>query len=73
MGELGVSAVPTIIEAAESLFANHSVNEISHAFARNLDVTCGELIRAIEQAQSQGKRIICFVTGIPGPVRPWPA
>ncbi len=58
--------VPTIIEAAESLFANHSVNEISHAFARNLDVTCGELIRAIEQAQSHGKRIICFVTGIPG-------
>ena len=42
------------------------MSEISHAFARNLDVTCGELIRAIEQAQSQGKRIICFVTGIPG-------
>lgn len=58
--------VPTIIEAAERLFAKHSVTEISHAFARNLDVTCGELVRAIEQAQRRKKRIICFVTGIPG-------
>jgi len=58
--------VPTIIEAAETLFAGHSVTDISHAFAQNLDVTCCELIRAIERAQEQGKRIICFVTGIPG-------
>ncbi len=57
---------PTIIEAAESLFAGHSVADISHAFAQNLDVTCNELLCAIERAQNQGRRLICFVTGIPG-------
>ena len=58
--------VPTIIEAAESLFAGHSVTEISHAFARNLDVTCGELVRAIEQAQSARKTHHLLRDGNPG-------
>lgn len=57
---------PTIIEAAQSLFSGHSVAEISHAFATNLDETSAELIRAIERAHSCGERVICFVTGLPG-------
>ena len=57
---------PTIIEAAEHLFAGHSVADISHAFATNLDVTCTELLKAIDQASSHHERTICFVTGTPG-------
>ena len=57
---------PTIIEAAERLFAGHGVTDISHAFARNLHVTSTALRRAIEASQSHQSRTICFVTGIPG-------
>jgi hypothetical protein len=57
---------PTIIEAAETLFAGHSVADISHSFAHNLDVTSNTLVRAIQQSQRERRRTICFVTGIPG-------
>jgi hypothetical protein len=57
---------PTIIEAAEEIFKGHSVTNISHAFATNLDVTCGALLQAIENACAEKRRVICFVTGIPG-------
>jgi len=57
---------PTIIEAAQTLFAGHNVVQISHAFATNLDVTSTELIRAIAQARASRERLICFVTGLPG-------
>jgi hypothetical protein len=58
--------VPTIIQAAEELFAGHSVKEISHSFATNLDITSHALVNAIRDAQANRKRTICFVTGIPG-------
>jgi hypothetical protein len=57
---------PTIIEAAQTLFSGHSVSDISHAFATNLDKTSQQLIAAIEAAQAQRERVICFVTGLPG-------
>lgn len=57
---------PTIIEAAETLFAGHSVTDISHAFALNLESTSQTLLSAIENAQRERSRTICFVTGIPG-------
>ncbi len=60
--------VPTIIEAAEVLFAGHNVREIdhSHAGATNLTVTSERLVEIIQQAQRQSEKIICFVTGVPG-------
>jgi hypothetical protein len=58
--------IPTIIEAAEELFAGHAVVNISHSFATNLDVTSRVLVEAIQRAQAQQQRLICFVTGIPG-------
>lgn len=58
--------IPTIIEAAEELFAGHGVANISHSFATNLDVTSRVLVEAIQRAQAQQQRLICFVTGIPG-------
>ena len=60
--------VPTIIEAAESLFAGHDVREIahSHADATNLTATTTRLLEIIRDAQSRRAKVACFVTGIPG-------
>ncbi len=57
---------PTIIEAAEELFAGKRVSDISHSFATNLDLTCDEIVAAVQSSQSKGCRTICFVTGTPG-------
>jgi hypothetical protein len=56
----------TIIEAAERLYQQHDVREISHASARNLSGTTDCLLRAIQTAQRAHKRLCCFVTGVPG-------
>ena len=57
---------PTIIEAAVRLYEGNGVRELSHRHAHNLDQTTEMLVREIENARSQGNRVICFVTGIPG-------
>jgi hypothetical protein len=60
--------VPTIIEAAEALFAGHNVRDIahSHAGAINLTITSDRLVEIIQQAQQSSEKVICFVTGVPG-------
>jgi hypothetical protein len=60
--------VPTIIEAAETLYAGHNVLEIahSHAGAINLTDTSNRLVEVIQQAQRQHEKVVCFVTGVPG-------
>lgn len=58
--------VPTIIEAAELLFAGHDVAEIDHRGAKNLKVTCKRLVELVQGAQREKKKLICFVTGVPG-------
>lgn len=60
--------VPTIIEAAEALYAGHDVREIarSHAGAENLGKTSNRLIELAKAAQETGAKAICFVTGVPG-------
>lgn len=64
----GYRPVPSIIEAAQTLFSQHSVEAIAHsnAGARNLTHTVACIARAIREARETGGRIICFVTGIPG-------
>ena len=59
---------PTIIEAARALYAGHSVDTISRsgAGAQNLAATSKTIDRIIDDARSQGKKAICFVTGVPG-------
>lgn len=59
---------PTIIEAALSLYKNHSVDEItrSDAEAKNLTKTTKAISEVIELAKNQHQKIICFVTGVPG-------
>lgn len=56
----------SVIEAAERLYGNHGVREISHSYASNLDATTDMLARVIRNARDNGTRYVCFVTGVPG-------
>ncbi len=62
------SPTPTIIEAAISLYKNHTVDDItrSDADAINLTDTTDTISEIITQAREENKKIICFVTGVPG-------
>jgi hypothetical protein len=59
---------PTIIEAARSLYAQHSVDAIARydAGAKNLHTTTNRIDEIIDQAMAKGEKVICFVTGVPG-------
>lgn len=59
---------PTIVEAAQALYAGHDVEEISRseAGAENLTATADYVSAAIEEAKTASKKIICFITGVPG-------
>ncbi len=62
------SPTPTIIEAAINLYQNHSVEDITRndADAKNLSVTTDSISKIIEYAKKEEKKVICFVTGVPG-------
>lgn len=62
------SPTPTIVEAALKLYRTHTVNEItrSDAEAKNLTETTSLITEVIKKAQIENKKIICFVTGVPG-------
>jgi DUF2075 family protein len=64
----GYMPTPTIIEAAVSLYTTHSVENItrSDADAKNLTVTTKKIAEIIDRAKNENKKIICFVTGVPG-------
>lgn len=59
---------PTIIEAARSLYAQHSVEAIARfdAGARNLHSTSRRLEELVDEACNTKQKYICFVTGVPG-------
>ena len=59
---------PTIIEAAQALYAHHSVDAIARhdAGARNLGVTSQRVEAIIDDARTTGRKAIVFVTGVPG-------
>lgn len=59
---------PTIVEAAQALYRGHDVHEItrSDAGAENLTVTTGCLNDIINKSRAEGRKSICFVTGVPG-------
>jgi DUF2075 family protein len=62
------SPTPTIVEAAIKLYNNHNVEEITRndAEAINLSITTNYISETIEYAKNNSKKIICFVTGVPG-------
>ena len=59
---------PTIIEAARSLYLNHSVADItkSEAEGAQLNSTTKYVQEVIAQTKANGTKSICFVTGVPG-------
>lgn len=59
---------PTIIEAARALYAQHSVEEIARhdAGAENLSVTSQYVEELVAEAKRTRRKLICFVTGVPG-------
>jgi hypothetical protein len=59
---------PTIIEAARALYTQHSVQDIARhdAGAQNLQVTSGRIEELVDEAREKGRKLICFVTGVPG-------
>lgn len=64
----GYLPTPTIIEAAQALYASHNVEDIarSEADTQNLGQTSRQLIYLIHEAREKHKKVICFVTGVPG-------
>lgn len=62
------SPTPTIIEAAVNLFNSHSVDAITRndADAINLTLTTNSISEIIDYAKQEEKKVICFVTGVPG-------
>ena len=59
---------PTIVEAAQALYRGHNVHDItrSDAGAENLTATTGDISDIIEYSKANGRKSICFVTGVPG-------
>ena len=66
--ESGYKPTPTIVEAAQALFQQHGVEDItrSDAGARNLTATTSALQKIIEASKLNRQKSICFVTGVPG-------
>lgn len=62
------SPTPTIIQAAQALYAEHSVDAISRhdAGAMNLSRTSKRVADIVEDARTNKKKSIVFVTGVPG-------
>lgn len=58
---------PTIIEAARSLYINHSVDNIAqNTAAENLTKTSNAVQQIIEKSKKNQQKSICFITGVPG-------
>lgn len=59
---------PTIIEAARSLYENHSVEDITRHEADKVttDATIAYILEVINWSKAKKQKSICFVTGVPG-------
>lgn len=59
---------PTIVEAARTLYENHSVEDITkhEADKASTDTTINYLLKVIEESKNNKRKSICFVTGVPG-------
>lgn len=60
------SPTPTIIEAAMSLYNEHSVADLTKSEAENLSETSNYILELIEESKIKKVKSICFVTGVPG-------
>ncbi len=62
------SPTPTIIEAARTLYENHTVENITRHEADKVstDSTIAYILDVIKTSKKNGQKSICFVTGVPG-------
>ncbi len=58
--------VPTIIQAATSIFAGHDVRAIARADASNLAVAARRIVEVIAEAKRSSRKAVVFLTGVPG-------
>ena len=65
--DAGYKPTPTIVEAAQTLYRTHSVEDIARNDAEeNLGATSDSVIAVIDAARVNRRKAICFVTGVPG-------
>lgn len=59
---------PTIVEAAQALYAQHTVENITRNDAENINLaeTTDTLMNIIQHSMQHKRKSICFVTGVPG-------
>lgn len=59
---------PTIIEAAKTLYENHSVENITRHEADKVstDRTIAYILQVVQDSKRNQKKSICFVSGVPG-------
>lgn len=59
---------PTIIAAAVEAYTTHDISEIANSEAGqdDIDICENKLNEIIEYAEKNGKKCVCFVTGVPG-------
>jgi hypothetical protein len=59
---------PTIVEAAQALYAGHTIADIGRGDAADAELqAAAEALRAFAaEAKKRRKRLVCFVTGAPG-------
>lgn len=57
---------PTIIEAARRMLDKQQIRELTQAWADDLGATTAAVTAAVHHAREHSKRVICFVTGVPG-------
>ncbi|MCL2540632.1 MAG: DUF2075 domain-containing protein [Firmicutes bacterium] len=61
------SPTPTIVEAAQALFSDHKVEEISNSEGKeNLTLTTDVINNIIEKTKQNNEKAVIFVTGVPG-------
>ncbi|WP_110597925.1 DNA/RNA helicase domain-containing protein [Salinicola lusitanus] len=58
--------VPTVVDAATTLFAGHGVREIAQADASNLDASANRVVEIIQETKRKRGRSLVFLAGVPG-------
>jgi Uncharacterized conserved protein (DUF2075) len=62
----GYRPVPSVIQAATTIFAGHDVRSIAQADASNLREAAARLVELIARARLEKQRALIFLTGVPG-------
>lgn len=60
--------IPTVVEAAETIFGAHTNMDIDSYLAHkdDLNETTRKVLEIVDRARTEKKHVVCFVTGVPG-------